>query len=67
MTRAEFDEAIKVTCPACARGMPLKQRSDNKEWVHESMVKVNETTSQFNQTYCYASGLRNSRFAKDAE
>lgn len=60
MTREQFDEICRVTCPKCAAGEEPRQRLDTAEWTH---TKGQGTV--ITHSLCLASGFRNSRFAKE--
>lgn len=63
MTAEEFAEACVVTCPHCREGkVPMQQMIPNGEWVH-----ITQASNSVTSTICWASGLRNSRFAKESE
>jgi hypothetical protein len=55
---ASLEELYTIICPSCKCGAPLRQRSDNQEWVHDT--KLLGTTTH---TICWATGLRNSKYA----
>ncbi len=54
LTRDEFQDACKKTCPHCATGNIPRQRDDTKEWVHDFVVKP----GGYSHGFCQASGLR---------
>lgn len=60
MTRSDFDEICLATCPYCANNTKLRQRLDTAEWVHDE-----RKGTAVLHTICFASGFRNSRFAKE--
>lgn len=60
MTRAEFDEACLLVCPHCAKKWAVVQ-DIRGEWTH-----VRQNNEVVTSTICWANGLRNSRFAKEA-
>lgn len=60
MTRAEFNEVCLVICPHCAKGETPTQGIKG-EWGH-----VMQTGNTVTSTICWANGLRNSRFAREA-
>lgn len=62
MTRAEFDEICLSTCPYCENKIALRQRLDTAEWVHDERKGATVI-----HTICFASGFRNSRFARELE
>ncbi len=67
MTRQEFDQIVKATCPRCASGNVARQRTDTKEWVHDSVQPTGGTFAGARQghTLCMATNLRNSDLAKE--
>jgi hypothetical protein len=60
---ADFNEIVLLCCPHCRDEQPLRQRPDSKEWVHDWKTPTGSTM----HTICWASRLRNSRFAEEAE
>lgn len=60
MTKDEFEEICRVTCPYCEVDEKPQQRMDTGEWTH---TKGKGTT--IIHSICFASGFRNSRFAKE--
>lgn len=58
MTRDEYDEVVRLVCPYCRQGRVARQRPDTREWVHD----INDNNIQ-SHTICWATGLKNSRFA----
>ena len=58
ISKEEFYEMCQAICPHCRNGNTVIQRTDTLEFVHN-----NVKGSQFSHTICWASGLRNSRFA----
>jgi hypothetical protein len=61
LTPEEFVEVVHLICPHCRRGIPLSRRPDTGEWYHE-----HEGKAVFSHALCWANGLRNSRFAREA-
>lgn len=65
MTRTEFDEIVKQTCPHCAAGVVVRQRTDTKEWIHDFATIVGPLSKRHGHTLCLASYLRNSWTAEN--
>lgn len=65
MTRPEFDEIVRATCPHCAKGLVARQRADNREWVHDfSEALAGSLGKRMGHTICMATHLRNSALAE---
>ena len=50
---AELADLIATTCPHCARGVPVRYRSETQEFVHD----IHKGLS-FAHSLCLANGLR---------
>ena len=61
LSRAVYDELVIAICPSCAAGLK-PQRRPNGEWQHQV-----GNVGRVSISLCYASGLRNSRWAPPAE
>jgi hypothetical protein len=59
-SKEELEELCKDVCPACAQGIPLRQRTDTKEWVHDKIVEMNKakTSHLVSHFLCLGHGLR---------
>jgi len=58
LSKEEFNEACELICPLCRSGATLRFREATKEFVHDANSM---------HSICWASGLRNSRFAEEAK
>jgi hypothetical protein len=56
-SKAEQEQIIRAVCPHCAAGIKVRQRSDTREWVHDSAVGK----TGFAHTICLATHFRNSQ------
>lgn len=68
MTRTEFEDLCRTTCPHCradeGRTQPtLRKRTDTGEWVHDNVIQRPGNS----HTLCLANYLRNSERAKNLE
>lgn len=57
LTDADLDEIYRLTCPHCAAGIAVRQRTDTHEFVHDRHSSNGNIRS--GHTFCLASGLRN--------
>lgn len=57
--------AICMACCAdCARGFAVRQRADTREWVHDRTTETATGGVSVRHSFCWASGIRNSRFGE---
>lgn len=60
MTRAEFEEKCQNLCPHCRDGIPVRQREDTKEMVHDGAIQIPGTLGRrHSHAFCLASDFRN--------
>jgi cytochrome c1 len=68
VTKQEFDQLVRATCPHCASNNAARFRSDSGEWVHDFASPLNPTQPQLGarvgHTLCLATYLRNSDLAR---
>jgi hypothetical protein len=62
MTRIEFQEIVQLVCPYCRKGIESRQRHDNGEFVHDMTRQ-----GVISHTICWATGLKNSKYAEEAK
>lgn len=56
MTSDEFNQTCRDICHHCDSGVAVRQRTDNREWVHDIMDKARNTLTH---SICLATNWRN--------
>lgn len=64
MTPDEYQEVIRLVCSRCRMGEQPRYRKDSREWIHDKYEQVG-LANRHTQMPCWATGLRNSRFAEN--